>query len=414
MAQPSPWDTSGTANSLADAIRRQAENQAKAAAADKAKASGVSATPNPLEQLMQQIQGITAQATPYEQLMQQATGSAGAQFDPLIKQLEAEMARTQKRGKANQGEARSMYNALATDIAGEMPEITAQMNEASQETQGRYDQTQAALKNQYNDQAQQQAELFKQLGIQAATPGASQQASEDQAYFQQQSQTDEDAAMALLSQMKNSDVSYNRQSADNTRLAGVNTASDIGAQLEDYMQTAGGQMSGLKSGRESAISAMLAQLQQQDAQRMQTQENTEYDRLMDMFNLQLKMQEMQSRDSKAADPLFKGTNGPSGASNYLSEVYGSGDTFTSKSIMDVLNDVMQSPEAVAGKYQSKEMKDNYGNPMTMDVTPEYLTDMLRQRMQEGNSDNPLGSASFGNADINNAINALLAYMGKLK
>jgi hypothetical protein len=418
MAQPSPWDTSGTANSLADAIRRQADNQAKAAAVAKAKKSGVSATPNPLDQLMQQIQSIQVQATPFDQLMQQATGSAGAQFDPLIKQLEAEMARTEKRGKANQGEAKSMYNALATDIAAEMPQITEQMNAASQETQNRYDQTQQDLKNQYNSQAQQQAELFKQLGIQAATPGASQQASEDQAYFQQQSQVDEDAAMQLLSQMKNSDISYNQQSADNTRLAGVNAASDIGAQLEDYMQTAGGQMSGLKSGRESAIQGMLAQLQQQDAQRMQEQENTEYDRLMDMFNLQLKMQEMQNdanaKAGRAQDRLFKGTNGPSGASNYLSEIYGSGDTFTSKSIMDVLNDVMQSPEAVAGKYQSEEMKDSYGNPMTMDVTPEYLTDMLRQRMQEGSSDNPLGGASYNNADINNAINALLAYMGKLK
>lgn len=416
MAEPSPWDTSGTANSLADAIRRQAAAQAQGAEKAKQKKAGITSPPNPLDQLMKQIQGISAEATPFDVLMRQASGTAGAQFDPLIEQLKGEMARTEKRGKSNQGEARAMYNALSQDIASEMPQITQQMAAASQETEDRYNQTQEQLKGQYDQQAQQQAELYKKLGIQAATPQATQQATEDQAYFQQQSQTDEDAALTLLNQMKNSDVSYNRQSADNTRLAGVNVASDIGAQLEEYMQSAGSKMTGLQSGRESAIQGMLAQLQQQDSQRMQQQENTEYDRLMDMFNLQLKMQEIQGKNSRtsAQDQLFKGTNGPSGASNYLSEVYGSGDSFSSKSIMEALNDVMASPEAVAGKYQSDELKDAYGNPMTLDVTPEYLQDMLRQRMTEGDPNSPLSNPTFGTADVNNAINALLAYMGKLK
>jgi hypothetical protein len=419
MAAPNPWDTSGTANSLADAIRRQAAAQSQAATTAKVKKENGGVAPaNPLDQLMKQIQNINVSATPFDQLMQQASGSAGAQFNPLIEQLKGEMARTEKRGKANQGQAKAMYNDLATDIAGEMPQITEQMNQASQETQQRYESTQAQLKGQYDQQAQQQAQLYKQLGIQAATGGASQQASDDQAYFQNQSNTDEAAALQLLQQMKQSDVSYNQQSSDNTRLAGVNTAADIGAQLEDYMQTAGSKMTGLTAGRDSAIQAMMAQLQQQDQQRMADQEESQYSRLMDMFNLQLKMQEMQQsaakKSSSANDQLFKGTNGPNGSANYLGEMYGQGDTFTSNSIQELLNQVMSTPEAQAGKYQSPDMKDSYGNPVMLETTPDYLSDKLRGLMQNPDASTNFSAPDYSEYDINNAISALLARMGKLK
>jgi len=414
MAQPGPWNPSGTANSLADAIRRQAASQAKQS---EQKSGLVSTGPevDPLQQLMDQIQGINVAPTPYDQLLQQATGSAGSQYDPLIAELEAQMSATKKRGASNQQQARDMYNALATDIAAEMPDITNQMAAASQETQNRYDQTQQQLKSEYNDQAAQQAALYKQLGIQAAAPEASQQAMEDQAYFQNQSQTDEDAALALLSQMKNSDVAYNRESSSNTRLAGENVAQDIGAQLEDYLQTAGGKLSGLRAGRESTIQAMLAQLQQQDAQRVTQQEETQYDRLMDMFNLQLKMQEMQNdQASKAkANQLFKGTNGPVGASNYLSEIYGGGgDTFTSSAIMDAINSVMGDPTVEAGQYDTGE-KDQYGQPIMNKVNDQYMQGLLRRYMS-GDGQGPLSGTQFNNMDINNAIAALMAYQGKLK
>ncbi|MFE1145190.1 hypothetical protein [Streptomyces rochei] len=417
MARPGPWDTSGTANSLADAINRQAAAQARQA---QQKSGLVSTEPevDPFQQLMDQIQGINVAPTPYEQLLAQATGSAGAQYDPLIKQLEAEMSRTKQRGAANQQEARDMYGALAKDIAAQMPDITNQMAAATKETENRYNQTQQQLKSQYNDQAAEQAALYKQLGIQAATPEASQQAMEDQTYFQNQSQSDEAAALQMLQEMKNADVSYNQQTSNNTRLAGENVAQDIAAQLEDYLQTAGGKLTGLKSGRESTIQAMLAQLQQQDAQRVAQQEETEYDRLMDMFNLQLKMQEMQNDQANRAaqlqrsNQLFKGTNGPSGASNYLSEIYGGGDTFTSSAIMDAINDVMADPAVIAGSYQS-DQKDQYGNPIQTKVTDQYMMDLLRRRMS-GEGQGPLSGSEFSNMDMNNAINALMAYMGKLK
>lgn len=409
MAEPNPLDTSGLANSLADAIRRQADEQSNRGRNNN---NGGGGQPkSPLDQLIEQIQSINVEATPYETLLQQATGAAGAEYDPLIAQLESEIASTTKRGEANQQEARDMYNALAQDIAAEMPQITNQMAQASQATEQRYNQTQQELQQQYSQQAQAQAELFKQLGIQAAAPEASQQAMEDQAYYQQQSQTEEDAALRMLEEMENADVSYNRQTAQNTRLAGENTAQDIASQLEEYLAAANSKLTGLEAGRSSAISAMLAELQQSDAERINEAEQNEYDQLMDLFKLQ---QEMESDASQSS--LFSGTSGPSGASNYLSEIYGPNDSFTSDSIMEAINDVMSTPQVVAGEYET-ENTDQYGNPVVNEVTDEYMMDLLRQRLQEGdlNPDtSPLFNTQYSTVDVNNAINALLAYLGKLE
>lgn len=405
MAGPGIFNPSGTAGSIADAIRAQAAAQSQQAQ----QKSGLVNTADPLQQLMDQINAISVPATPYDQLLNQAQGQAGAQFDPLIAELKGQISSTTNRAHSNEHQAKQMYGDLATDIAAQMPQITNQMAQASKDTQNRYDQTSAALQGEYDKQAENQAALFKKLGIQAAAPEASQQAMEDQTYYQNENNTDKASALSLLDEMKNADVSYNQQSADNTRLAGVNTAQDIGAQLEDYLQQANSKLSGLQAGRSSAIQSALAQLQQQDSQRINSQENTQYNHLMDLFNLQLKMQQMQGQNNQS---LFKGTNGPSGASNYLSEIYGPSDTFSSKEIMNAINDVMSNPNVIAGQYDSGK-KDAYGQPIETKVNDQYLTDLLRQRMS-GAGQGPLSGTQFSNADINNAINALLAYEGKLK
>lgn len=378
-------------------------------AVDKFGLPGQNQPVDPFQQMIQQLQGITAQSTPYETLMGQARSSASAQYDPLIQQLEAEMANAQTRGQRNQQEGRQMYGDLASQIASQMPEITNRMAQASQAAEGRYAETQNALQGQYNNQAQQQAELFKRLGIQAAAPEASQQAMEDQAYFQNQLGADKASALQALSQMGQADVTYNQQSSDNARLAGENLASDIGRQLEDYLQVSGGKLGGLKAGKESAISAMMAQLQQQDAQRMQQQEQQEYDRMMDMFNLQLKMQQMQQdTEAKTAKPLWQGTKGLPGASNFLNETYGQYDPKATFG-MDLLKDFLDDPEVASGQ-MALGQKDSTGQEKFGKATNEHLANLLRQKA----GSEQYASRGFNDTDITTLINALMAYYGELR
>jgi hypothetical protein len=418
MAEPSPWDNKGMAGTLADAIRNQARVQAQMASN-----GGVSplqqqssiAPVNPLEQLAKQIQGINVASTPLDMLRQQASSTVAPQYDQMIRALQAQMGQTKERATNNQATAKQMYGDLATDIAAQIPEITNQMAQASQETENRYNDTQAQLQGQYNQQQEQQAALLKNLGIQAAAPEASQQAMEDQAYFQNQSRSDEANALQMLKEMGQSDVAYQNQSANNTRLAGNNAAADIGAQLEQYLQGAQGELNNLNFSKQDAITSMLTQLQQQDSQRVQQQEQQEYGRLMDMFNLQMQMQAQtdKANTENNVSSLFKGTNGMSGTANYLDEVYG-GDSFTKNNIADLINNVMSDPTVIAGKYQSPDMKDAMGNPVMMDVNDNYMIDLLRKQMQQGDPNRPLSSPNYSDYDMNNAINGLLARLGRLK
>lgn len=366
---------------------------------------------DPFQQLLQQLQGIHVEATPIEQLMEQARASASAQYDPLIQQLQAEMENTKQRGARNQESGRQMYGSLADQIANQLPEITNRMAQASKQAEDRYAQTQNQLQSQYNNQAAQQAELYKRLGIQAAAPEASQQAMEDQAYFQNQLGSDKASALQALSEMTNADVAYNQQSSNNARLAGDNLSADIGQQLEDYLKTAGGKLGGLQAGKESAIAAMLGQLQQQDQQRISQQEEKEYNRMMDMFNLQLKMTQMQQDQAKNAAPksLFEGKNGLGGASNYLNEVYGPNNP-TATFGMNLLKDFLDDPEVVSGQMKLPGQKDSMSQDKWGKATPEYLQQLLRQKAMSED----YKTAGFGDADINNLIEALRAYYGELR
>lgn len=420
MARPGPFDVEGTGTSLADALRAQADNQAREAERKKNRSrGGRNSAPNPLDQLMEQIQSINVEPTPFEVLLEQARGTAGAQYDPLITELKAQMGATKRRAKGNKREARQMYNALSKDIRSDTPQIVAEQRAAEREAKNRYNETRQEIGGQYDQQAKEQAALLKQLGIQAAAPDASQQQAEDESYFKNQVSSDRNADLAMLKEMYQADRAYNRETADTTRLAGINAAGDIQAQLEDYLQTAGGKLAGYRSGKQSAIQAMISQLQQEDTERVEKAEGQEYDRLMDMFNLNLKLQEMARRAQEAASRasgLFKGTNGPSGMGNYLAEMYPN-DRFSRNEISDAINDVMAHPDVVAGRIPAGE--DQYGRSQSNAMTDEYMIDLLRRRMNEGDlkdstKPNALSTPEFSNSDINNAINALLAYMGKLK
>jgi hypothetical protein len=479
MAKPYPLDPSGGANYLADAVRKQAEKQQNLADAgvgighgsrvselnsristlQKMLRQGIHPNPmagqqqlnkltqelsslqsdsqqattfqkpNPLEQILQNLQsGMGAyQPTPMEELRRQAELSAGRQFDPVIDSLKNEMSGTKKRAARNQDTARSMYGDNAKDILAQIPNITNEMSQASQATEARYNEAQEALQGQYNQQAQQQAELFKQLGIQAAAPEAGRQAMEDQAYFQNQSNLDKQSAMDVLSSYGATDRQYTRDTAANTRLAGENTAQDIGFQLEDYLQAAQGQMGSLQQQRATGIEQALMQLMGMDSQRVQSGQQMEFQRQMAMAQLQMQMQKMeQDREFKmmdlftrgsggggSSDQLFKGTSGLSGASNYLAEQYGPNNTFTTNQIMNSINDVISHPDVIAGKYVNPDLPGNYGEGATTPVTQEYMIDLLRQRMMQGDP-NKAFNTSFNSGDINHAINALLAYSGGLR
>lgn len=436
------------AGSLAEALERQAAVQRRMSEVDASSAPGLSGgmlsqmpieqplpQSNPVEDLIsglfQQANSINVAPTPFEELQKLANQQVAAQFDPVIAALQQQMDTKQKRGKESQSQARGMYNSLGDDLVGQLPQITQQFAAEDAATNARYDNAQRQLQDMYGQQSQQQQQVLQNLGIQAAAPDASAQARTDQNYFQGQMESEQQAALNALAEQEMAQSNYQRNLGNSSRMAGENTAQDIGRMLEDYMDQAGTQMTGLQGQRGSALSALLQQLQGQDASRVQQEEQQQFQNLMalsnfqldaqrlatqsemDRMNYQLRLQEManQQMQGQGEDPLFQGTMGNTGAANFLAQLYPDQPILAS-GLLSNIDDVMRNEDVVRGKYVLDPGDPGMGKgPTYADVDQNYISNLLRREIEQENIQNP---GRYGPSDIANAIDALMAYLGKMR
>lgn len=364
-----------------------------------------------MEQLQQQLQGIQTHQTPLDQLKAQANNSVSAQYDPQINSINRAMGETKTRGEHNQGEARQMYGALAQDFANQLPGITDSMKQQQDAVSQRYEGAKQDLQGQYDKQKADQQSVLQQLGIQAAAPEAGAQAATDQSYFQNTASQDKNQITNQLAAQGQQDQQYTRDMSNNTKVAGENAAQDIGSQLESYLRQAQGQVSDLQGAKGSATQALLAQLQQQDSAGAEKSYQDQFNNIMqlnqfqrattnDQNDLQMQMQKMMmDQQNSGSNNPFKGTSGMSGMSNFLSQQYPNDPGEASK-LSSLVASVLQNPEVQMGKRGAN------GLSAGVPITNEYLIQLLRNAAQGQGENNP--------GNINNAIDALLAYKGQLR
>lgn len=365
------------------------------------------------DQLQQQLNGLQMHTTPLDEIRKLANSQVNAQYDPQINQLLRDMGATKTRATQNEGKAKDMYNALAQNLVDQLPSIQQNMQSQQQQASDRYNTAQSDLQAQYDQQKNDQQNVLQQLGIQAAAPDANKQMATDQAYFQQQNDLSKNQALDQLMQQGSSDQQYQRSIADTSRLAGTNAANDIASQLESYLQDASGKLEDLKGSKVNALTSLIGQMQQQDTQNAQNQYNNAFNQMMQMNNLQrnltndqnqnqldqlnmmLKQQQLQQQSN--ASP-FKGTSGMTGLSNFLSEQYPNNPNEAS-ALSSLITSVLSNPDVQMGRRQD-------GPLNSVPITNEYLIQLLRDQAQKAGITSP--------TDINNAIDALLAYKGQLR
>ena len=386
---------------IADAVLKQATTQKK-------QSLGITQQADPYQELMNQLyaqlNGINPSQymSPLEQLRQQANSSVAAQYDPQITALGAEMSRTQKRGKHNQGEARAMYDALSKDIAGQRPGIKSMMDKEQLGVAQMYQGAQKDIQKGYDSSQAEQEAMMKQLGIQAAMPDANKEAATDEQYFKNMAGQDSRQIQGAMEQIQQGAEQYNQQSANGASLAGTNTVQDLKAQLEDYLQEAGGQLSALNSGKQASIAAALSQLQAADAQRAEQMAQSAQEQIMALANFQLDAKTKLSKLNQPAESTFKGTTGLSGAANFLAEKYPDQPTRAS-ALSSLLGTVLSSPDLQTGKQSIEDPTTHQKSQV--EITPEYVMQKIREAGEGQN---------FSQADLNNVMDAYLATIGKLR
>lgn len=351
------------------------------------------------DQLMAQISSVPSYVTPIEVLRKQAQSQMNAQYDPLINALMTQMGQTTQRAHKNEAQAKSMYNALGQSFAADLPGIVQQSKMAEQETQRRYANAQQSMQNDYAKQSADQQAILERLGIQAAAPAANSQQQADQAYFAGQNQLEKQSALDALKQQSAAAQTYQSNLADTSRMAGVNTAQDIASQLEQYLQQAQGQMGTLQAQKSSGLEALLAQMQNADIQSANKMHQQEIDNLMALANFKQK-----TLSNSSANGPFRGTSGSQGAANYLAQMLGPDRTGTASQIVKLITDTMQNKDVVLGKH--KIGVDPYGKTLYAQNTDQFIQELLRRNLEK--------AGGFAPSDVNAAIDALMAYMGKLR
>jgi hypothetical protein len=194
-------------------------------------------------------------------------------YDSEIARLENLMARQEARTQANRVDVENMYDVLGENYEELAPLEEAAAEEAETEVGAIYDELKADVEGNFTRIAQEQADLFSQLGIQAAAP----EVIGDQATIAQQAANAADELGAVNTQryedIGNIDRTYWREGAPLARLTGSNKSTDLLNQLNDYLAARSSDIFSLQGQKAAAQSQAAAQAasQEQQLQQQQTQ-----------------------------------------------------------------------------------------------------------------------------------------------
>jgi hypothetical protein len=277
------------------------------------------------QQLLDQLQSPVNSPTGIDtqDLMKQVQDALNPLYDQRIHQAQDQTKRDTK-------DVQGMYGALSNDYKQLAPEQIAQAADAQKQIEGMYGQLRSNIEGSYSRVSNEQADLFKQLGIQDALPAVldKQQAPvQDALTAASENQTQQQQRYMDIGQM---DSTYYREGAPNAVLTGNEVSGNLISQLQDYVNKTNAERS---TGIQSAYMDQLGQaqnmlLQQQNQAQSQTTHN------QDML-FQLLQGQMNQKQAAATPDTFMAQLPP----QIQQQV---GAAFTQ---------LQRSPEAVYGKVQ---------------------------------------------------------------
>ncbi len=311
-------------------------------------------------QLIEQLQAPVNMPTGVNQadLMEQVRKA----LDPIYNQR-AKAAQTQS--DTARAEVKDMYRALSNDYERLAPQQVAQATAAQDQIKQLYGQLRSNIEGTYSRVSTEQADLFKQLGIESALPDVMEEqqpamtdaltaASENQAQQQQR-----------YLDMGQADATYYREGSPNATMAGNEISTDLLNQLQTYLQQN-------EAERTSGIqSTYMDQLNQANNRLMQQQQmaQSEAGRRQEMLwqMLQSQLQGRTQQQTKLTPDMFMGQL-PEEVQQQL------GSAFTR---------LQRSPEAVYGKVEDKR------NPVPgtfVETTPEWYMAQADEMLRRGEID----------------------------
>ena len=312
------------------------------------------------EQLVGQLQSPVAQpqAVDTEDLMRQVQAALNPIYDQRINQAQG----TYDRGSED---ITNMYRALSNDYERLAPEAAAQAKGAQEDVGQLYGQLRSNIEGSYSRVSQEQADLFKQLGIEAALP--------DVLGEQQAAVTDATTAASELQATNeqrymdqgNIDQTYYREGSPLATLTGNDINEDLLFELQNYVnQTNSERAAGIQS-------AYMDQLGQANSLLAQQQGNAQNEtaRRQEMLWQMLQSQLSNNQQSQKMSPT----------DTYLSQL----PPQMQQSVAGAFTRLQRSPEAIYGKVEDKRSP----VPGTfVETTPEWYLAQADEMLRRGEID----------------------------
>jgi nucleotide-binding universal stress UspA family protein len=192
-------------------------------------------------------------------------------YDARIAALQDLMSRAEQRVGQGKQEIGDMYGALAENYEELAPQVRQQAEEAQQDVSQLFGELRSTVEGHYTKVAKEQADLYRQLGIEAAAPEVLGSQGERQAEGMALADTLGAINEQRMADIGEIDESYYRQGAPLARLTGSNKQTDLMQQLEDYLANTSSEISMAEAERTSALAQLQAQAQREAAQQQQQQ-----------------------------------------------------------------------------------------------------------------------------------------------
>lgn len=312
----------------------------------------------------------------YQQLLQQlqtpVNAPTGVDTADLMKQVQAALnpiydAREAVANKQNtqaQADVHSMYNDLAQNFSDLAPQQVAQSKDEQKQLADLYGQLRSNIEGSYSRVSQEQADEFKQLGIDAALPSVldKQQAPvQDALTAASQNQASEQKRALDQGQI---DSTFYREGAPIAKMQGVEVGNNLLDQLQNYVQqTEADRSSGIQSGYLDQLNSANSRLAQQ--QQAAASETNQHQQML----WQILQSQLSGSNSAKASPTDQ----------FLGQL----PAPIQQSVAGAFTQLQRSPEAVYGKVQDPRSP----VPGTfVDTTPDWYMAQADKMLQDGTID----------------------------
>lgn len=256
---------------------------AKKRAQDRASGGG---QPDFMSQLQQMLGGMSTPSVDVNAMQGYLAQQIAGQFDPQISSLKNEMGAAKKRAAGAKKDMRSIYGDLVGYYEGKSAPTKANSKAAKAEAANRTSSLKSSITEDYSSRLKEQVDMYKQLGIEAAAPSATEGQSSDQADALSNTDTMGAADQSALQTQEQGDLAYWDEGSAIANTQGAEVQGDLTQQLQGYLNQQNSSLAQLQGAKKSAFNQGMVQLQQQAASQAQQNQSQLWQRMMDLARLQ--------------------------------------------------------------------------------------------------------------------------------